>query len=102
MAVKVIKIIIAQNHVPYVEKRYSVNVLGGFGSSNSISPLFHRLWIYFAASCFFKFSFVATSSTVSFNVNVFVCRITLRTFFSISFSIGSPISLELHGILVRL
>ena len=43
MAVKVIRIIIVQNHVPYVEKRYSVNVLGGFGSSNSISPLFHRL-----------------------------------------------------------
>jgi len=92
VAVKVIKTIIAQNHAPYVEKRYSVNVLGGFGSSNSISPLFHRLWIYFAASCFLMCSFLATSSTVSFNVNVFMCRMTLRTFFSISFSIDSPTS----------
>ena len=47
--------------------------------------------MYFAASCFFMCSFLATSSTVSFSVRVFVCRITLRTFFSISFSIVSPV-----------
>ena len=43
-------------------------------------------------------SFLATSSTVSFSVRVFVCRITLRTFFSISFSIVSPGVIGVCGI----
>lgn len=82
---------IVQNHAPYMENMYCVRVFGGFGSSISISPFFHRLCMCFAASCFFKFSFSATSSTISFSVCVFVCLITLRTLFSTSFCMVSPV-----------
>lgn len=56
--------------------------------------------MYFAASCFFMCSFLATSSTISFSVRIFVCRITLRTFFSISFSIISPGTIRVYGLLI--